>query len=213
MSKPFIVLLSIALALGIGLGGAFAGGVALGKSSGTEPQANSIGGPAGNFSQQSGQFGQAAGNFSQQSGQFGQGPGGQFQRRSGQEHEEGSVTQGELTQGSHPGDGSTQDFGQNFEGRNPVSGTIESIDGESIIIKTSHGETTVSVTEDTTINKIAKVSIGELQVGDQVTVIGPVDESGNIAAATIMINPEGLGGSFGGGQFRQRGSRRGQDRP
>ena len=98
-------------------------------------------------------------------------------------------------------------------GRNAVSGTVESIEGENITVKTSQGESAVSVTEDTTINKIAKVSIGELQVGDQVTVFGPVDEGGNIAAATIIINPEGLGRFFGGGQFRQRGSRRGQDRP
>ena len=74
MSRPFIVLLGIAVALGVGLGGAFAGGVAFGKSTATDPQANSVGGPAGSFSQQRGQFGQGS------SGQF---PGGQFQRGSG----------------------------------------------------------------------------------------------------------------------------------
>lgn len=211
MSRPFIVLLSIAVALGVGLGGAFVGGVALGKSSGTEPQANSIGGPAGNFSQQSGQFGQGAG--SQFSGR-------QFQRGSGAGRQ-GSTGQESLTQGLRSGDGSIESSGGSFRegfagslgGRNAVSGTVENIEGENITVKTSQGESAVTVNEDTTINKIAKVDIGELQVGDQVTVFGPVDEGGNIAASTIIINPEGLGRFFGGGQFRQRGSRRGQDRP
>ena len=194
MNRPFVVLLSIAAALGVGLGGAFAGGVALGKSSGTDSQANITNEPAG--------------NFSQQSGQFGQGSGGQFQRGSGQ-GPRGSDTQGELTQSPHPGDGSTQSFG----GRNSVSGTVENIDGESITVKTSQGETTATITRDTTINKIAEVSIDELQVGDQVTVIGPVDDSDSITASTIVINPEGLGRFFGSGEFRRRGSRPGQERP
>ena len=54
------------------------------------------------------------------------------------------------------------------------------------------------------------MSIGDLQVGDLVTVIGPVDEDGSIKASTIMINPDELGSLFGG---RQRGSRRGQETP
>ncbi len=202
MNRPFVVLLSIAVALGVGLGGAFAGGVALGKSSVTDSQANINSGPAD--------------NFSQQSGQFGQGSGGRFQPGSGPDRQ-GSATQGPLTLDRRSGNGSVESFGQSFdrrfEGRNAVSGIVENIEGQSITVKTSQGETAATITRDTTINKIAEVSIDELQVGDQVTVIGPVDDSDTITASTIVINPEGLGRFFGGGEFRQRGSRAGQERP
>ena len=198
MNRPFVVLLSIAAALGVGLGGAFAGGVALGKSSVTDSQANITNGPAG--------------NFSQQSGQFGQGSAGRFQPGSGPSRQD-SGTPGALTQGRRSLNGSEESFARRFEGRNAVSGIVENIAGESITVKTSQGETAATITRDTTISKIAEVSIDELQVGDQVTVIGPVDDTDSITASTIVINPEGLGRFFGSGEFRRRGSRPGQERP
>ncbi len=45
MTKPFMMLLVIAVVLGISWGGAFAGGVAFGKSQGEEPTASLGGGP------------------------------------------------------------------------------------------------------------------------------------------------------------------------
>jgi hypothetical protein len=76
--------------------------------------------------------------------------------------------------------------GQGGLGRG-ASGTVESLEGDTLTLSTAQDQTTVLLTDQTVINRFVAVERGDLQPGAQVTVLGERDDSGRITATTIQI--------------------------
>jgi hypothetical protein len=103
------------------------------------------------------------------------------------------MTEGEMPQpGGFPG-GSLPEGGQplsgsgvGFSGRGTI-GVVKTIDGDVITISTAQDVTTVTLSEDTRIEKYASAAITDLQPGMRVMVIGQPDDDGNITASQIQI--------------------------
>ena len=83
-----------------------------------------------------------------------------------------------------------------------INGTIESIEGDTITVNTAQGPLQVTLSEDTTINSIVEVESSVLTLDTRIAVNGQRNEAGVIEATSITITPEGF--AFGGGGF-QRG--------
>ena len=74
-------------------------------------------------------------------------------------------------------------------------GTIQSIDGDTIIVKLPDGSTvTVKTTDSTKVTKTAESSIADLKAGETLMVRGAKDGSGNVSATSIF---EGANSFFG----------------
>lgn len=111
------------------------------------------------------------------------GPGGQFQQLGNGQNRPAGFTgrNGTATRG----------------GMSPVSGEILSIDDKSITIKSQDGSSKIVVYADSTnINKTSEGSSSDLQVGEEVMVIGTEDANGTVTAQTISVG--GAGGFFRG---------------
>jgi predicted aconitase with swiveling domain len=73
-----------------------------------------------------------------------------------------------------------------------VNGEIISVEDETITIKTQEDDTRIVIFSDLTrINKTNEGSIADLQIGEQVMVVGAEDTSGVVTAQNISIG-EGL---------------------
>jgi len=184
-TKAFVLLLVGVLLLGGSIGGAFAGGIALGKSQGEDVAEGDL---AVESTLSLGQ---------QPSGQQTLGQAGQEQMaelreriRSGQISEEDMAQMREQFLGP---------VGQDFAMRGGLTGAIEEIEGGTITVNTSQGPLQAIVGEDTTIQKFAEVTLSDLLEGMQVTVIGQPGEDGAVEAVSIVVIPEGAGGFMGGG--------------
>ena len=173
-TKAFVLLLVGVLVLGGSIGGAFAGGVVVGKNQEAEAAPSSLPTqlPAGSGQQFTDQFSQ------EQLDQFRQ----QFQGEFGQRA------------GARGG----------YGGRGGLSGTIESIEGNLLTINTLQGPLQATIGEDTVIQQFAQGTLADLQTGTQVTVTGERGEDGTFEASSILLTPEGTEGFFGGGGRRQR---------
>lgn len=64
-------------------------------------------------------------------------------------------------------------------------GTIQSIDGNKLVISTESGNLTVLTSDTTLIQKFDSVGVDKLQVGEQVTVSGSKNADGTITARSI----------------------------
>lgn len=85
-----------------------------------------------------------------------------------------------------------------------TSGTISSIDGDSITLTLADGSTvTVTTTGDTSVTATEQSSVSQLSEGDTITVLGESDADGNVAADSIS---EGQSLGFGGGAGAERPS-------
>jgi hypothetical protein len=84
---------------------------------------------------------------------------------------------GQLPQG---GQGVATQFGGG------ISGTIETIEGNTLVINTDEGTINVKTTDTTMIEKNMPVSVGDLEVGEMVVVSGPQNEDGSVTARSIM---------------------------
>lgn len=194
-NKPFIILLIIAAVIGVGIGGVFAGSVALGKSSGEDTPANLIqGGPSANSTG-------APGPGSP--GEFGQGQGGQGPSRSSQRP--GGEFNPSAVDRQFQDPASDDPAAQRFPGRGGASGIVEKVEGEVLTITTTEGPVEVILAEDTGISRISEASVDELQPGVQVTVMGPAGEDGRVEGVSVIISPEGIE------SLPARGQRGGQD--
>ncbi len=81
-----------------------------------------------------------------------------------------------------------------------VFGTIESIDGDTMVISTGDGQkTTVKTTDTTLIEKNASVSISELAQGETVVVSGSKNDDGSLTARSVQVAPTGRIGGSGAG--------------
>ena len=198
MNKVFSLFLMVALILGGSLGGAFAGGVALGKTQREEPSGAQR---AGDFSQgqadRSQGWEQRAGPGGQrQRGGQGAGPEGGAQRAGqGGPDSSGHRVDGDGRQGFEgPRDGAE---GGGRRGRGGVGGAIESIDGNTLTITTPRGPVTVNTYEETTVRKIVDGTMEDLTQGVQIRVTGARDEEGTVKATSITLVPEGAQEFFG----------------
>ncbi len=176
-TKAFIILLVGFLALGGSIGGAFAGGIVLGKSQGEEAAAsNGITPTLPGSGLPQGFQGQLSTEELEQLRQ-------QFQGLAGR-----------------GGGGGGQGFaGGGFGGRGGLTGTIESLEDGSITVVTPQGPLQAGVDADTTIQVFAQGTLADLLIGMRVTVVGERGDDGTVNASSIVVIPEGEGGLFGGG--------------
>ncbi len=110
--------------------------------------------------------------------------------------------------GGNGGTGSATSNGGNNSFGGGVSGTVKSINGNSIQVSTAQNVTTVTLSGSTTVMKTVAAAPTDLQVGQQITVRGQRDSSGNVAATSIQVLPAGanFGGTGGGNGGRANGS-------
>jgi hypothetical protein len=198
-NKPFVVMLVLAVVVGVGIGGVIAGGMVLGNASGDDtPVSPFSGGAAAGPAGSAGPGGQ---------GQFGRGqvPSGQAERTQGQPDPSGVARQSP--------DRTSDDAAQRFPGRGAVTGTVENIEGEVVTITTPQGPVEVTIGQDTAISRISEAGVADLQPGARVTVMGPADEGGRVAAASLVITPEDLGTPAGRDRRGDQGFRREAEAP
>jgi hypothetical protein len=101
-----------------------------------------------------------------------------FGARGGQVPEGGQFPGGgQLPQG---GQGDTTQFGGG------IRGTIQAIEGETLVINTDDGTINVKTTDTTMIEKNMPVGVGDLEVGEMVVVSGPQNEDGSVTARSVM---------------------------
>lgn len=195
-TKSFLTLVIAVLVLGGSLGGAFVGGIALGKNQEDEDNValnnTSTQLPSGTDQQASGQLTQ------EQLDQFRQ------QIQSGEFDPENRDQLRQQFQDQF-GQGGPGDLG--FGGAGGLTGTIESIEGNTVTINTAQGPLQATISTDTSIQIITDGTLTDLENGTQVTVRGQRGEDGTVEATSITVTPEGLGGLFGGPLFE------GQRRP
>jgi polyisoprenoid-binding protein YceI len=88
-------------------------------------------------------------------------------------------------------------------------GTIDSIDGATLVVTTPQGTVSAIVGDETAINITSERGVEGLELGMQVSVFGERGDSGVLVASTITVATEGgdgfgrgrqFGGRFGGGQ-------------
>ena len=184
-TRAFVLLLVGVLAVGGSLGGAFVGGIALGKSQGDETAAQSTLPAQSSFSPNQ-----------PPSGQLSQDQIDQFRQRL-QSGEIDPQDLAQLRQGQ---------LGQGFAGRGGLTGTIEEIEGNTVTVNTAQGPLLATVGEETTIQMFTEGTLADLQTGLRVNVIGQRGEDGAVEATSIVVTPEGADGFFGGRQQREQQS-------
>lgn len=81
--------------------------------------------------------------------------------------------------------GSNSNYGQRPGGG--VSGTLENIDGDTLTLTTQNGTATVTVNDQTTIEKTVTGSSSDLATGKFIEITGTTDSNGNITASTITV--------------------------
>jgi len=91
--------------------------------------------------------------------------------------------------GQGPGLFGTPQPGQGGAGRfgGGVMGTIEAVEGNTLIITTQEGSVRVQTTDTTLIEKYTAVTIGDLKAGEGVMVSGTRQEDGSYTARSIRV--------------------------
>ena len=186
MTKTFSLFLMLALVLGVSLGGAFVGGVVLGKSQG---QTSTEEREAGRLSSEAGR---------QSPGQFG---GDRSDRPNRGFRPGGSLEQGQEGSRDRLRDRADLDSdGRRFGDRAGIFGTVERVDGDNVTVTTPRGPVTVTVGPETAIQRMVEGSLQDLKEEVRIRVIGPRDEEGNVQARAIILIPAGVDGVFGQGR-------------
>ena len=81
-----------------------------------------------------------------------------------------------------------------------TSGTIVSVKGGKIVVKTSDGtEKTVTTGDSTTVTTTSDADLTELKKGDTVRVVGETGDDGTVAATSISEGDTGFGDGAPGG--------------
>ena len=163
-NKAFLVLIAIAILLGAGLGGAFAAGVAVGRSQDDGQAANGVSIDTPVFTPPRAQEGlqeitpEQIQQFRQQLGEGGGFPLG--------------------------GAGGFPLGGGELAAR-ALTGDIESIDGNVITVNTPQGPLQATLSEDTGIQLFSQGTPQDLEVGQQVVIRGERNEEGVIQATDV----------------------------
>ena len=184
-NKLFLLLIAIAILLGAGLGGAFAAGVAVGKSQDGGGQAANETSDIPAFTPPRAQEGlreitpEQLQQFRQQLGEGG---------------------------GFPLGEGGGFPLGEGGLAARALTGDIESIDGNVITVNTPQGPLRATLSDDTGIQVFSQGTLQDLEVGQQVVVRGERNEEGVMEATTVIVTPEG--DLFGAGFPGAGGARR-----
>ena len=186
-TKGFMLLLASVLVLGAAIGGSFFGGLMIGKGQEAEAAASVAPVP------------QPRSATSQPAGQTD----GQTRDQLRQRFQSGNLTEEEIAQararfrsGALGGGGD----GGGGGGRRGLSGSIESIAGNTVTIETDQGPLEVTIGTETAVRLISQGSLDDLTTGMTVTVAGQRGEDGSLEASAITVVPEGAGGlRLGGG--------------
>ena len=218
-TKAFLVLIMIVIVLGGSIGGAFAGGVALGKSQDDDETTAATTVPGG-FQAPSAGSGQGdtagpGGNFTP--GGFSGGFNGEDRAVLRDRIQSGDISPEELAerQSRFQGggfDGQSQDHdSQQFQGGfgrdaggfggSGLFGTVASIDGGTLTVETIDGPQEVAVGDDTEVRLFVDGTLEDLESGTRVTVLGERAEDGTFQVSSIQVAPENVDGFFQGGRF------------
>ncbi len=186
-SGSFTLLIGVVVALGISIGGAFVGGIALGKSQDAEAaQATpEVPAPSGGFGLSDG-AGVASLDLLRQRIQSGDATPEELAQL--RQQFQGQFGGGGFGGGRLGGGG----FGQG------LTGTIDALDGNVITVNTPQGPLQATVTDETAIQLFSEGSLADLFEGLRVTVIGQ-RQNGAVEASAILLLPEEGEGFFGGG--------------
>ncbi|MDP6403408.1 MAG: hypothetical protein QF467_07675 [SAR202 cluster bacterium] len=187
------MLLVAVLVLGGGLGGAFAGGIAVGKSQESDTDSAVLSAPVAAAADQQAQAL----------------PDQQTRDQLRQRLQGGDVSDEELAelrqqfQGSGGFGAGAGPFGGGG-GRGGLIGTVEEISDGILTIDTPQGPLRATISADTTIQVFAEGTAEDIETGTQVTVVGVRGEDGTVVASSITVTPGTDGGFFfGGGQRRE----------
>ena len=210
-TKAFSILLLASLVMGVALGGAFAGGVALGKNGGPDQgQGSSSLRPPSGFQGEVG----GTGSGGREGGFRDRSSGGAAGRPAGSDSEGsgGGDSTNESRQSRHAGEGPA-----GSADRHPVSGTgqeyfgtIASFQDDVVILDSPHGQVQATISESTGIQKTLTGSVDDLAVGAGVSVLGRPAEGGLVQARSLTLLSEGsevVSGSPGGSGRRGLGGR------
>ena len=231
MTKSFLILLVLVLILGVGLGGSFVGGVALGRSQqaesndslaprlgtgdqlrGAGPGANGPGqgrrGQQGNTRNNGEAGGQAAAppdtadeNTRNAAGRPASAPPVGTDPGSQVSSPDGSPGSTDNADAPEPGSRANSPPGGG------LTGTIQQLDGSALTVTTVQGEAQVTVAGSTTIQQVVPATAEDLNAGETVWVIGQRGDDGTIEAQSIIIIPEGAANLFSAGGRRGAGQR------
>lgn len=67
-----------------------------------------------------------------------------------------------------------------------IMGTIEKIEGNTLVVSTEEGTVRVQTTDTTLIEKYMSVNVGDLQAGERVIISGTRNDDGSITARSIQ---------------------------
>jgi len=66
-----------------------------------------------------------------------------------------------------------------------IMGTIEAVEGDTLVVSTEEGEVRVQTTDTTLIEKNMAVGVEDLEAGEQVVVSGSQNDDGSVTARSI----------------------------
>ncbi len=231
MSKSFLILLVLVLILGVGLGGSFVGGVALGRSQQAEsndslsprlgtgdqlrgggPGADGPGqgrrGQQGNARNNGEAGGQAAAppdttdeNARNAAGPPASAPPEGADRGAQVSSPDGLPGSTDNADAPEPGSRASSPTGGG------LTGTIQQLDGGALTVTSPQGEAQVTVAGSTTIHQVVPATGEDLSAGETVRVIGQRGDDGTIEAQSIIIIPEGAANLFSASGRRGAGQR------
>ncbi len=231
MTKSFLILLVLVLILGVGLGGSFVGGVALGRSQQAEsndslsprlgsgdqlrgggPGADGPGqgrrGQQGNARNNGEAGGQAAAppdttdeNARNAAGPPASAPPDGADRDAQVSSPDGSPGSSDNADAPEPGSRASSPTGDG------LTGTIQQLDGGALTVTSPQGEAQVTVASSTTIQQVVPATAEDLSAGETVRVIGQRGDDGTIEAQSIIIIPEGAANLFSASGRRGEGQR------
>ena len=72
-----------------------------------------------------------------------------------------------------------------------ASGTVKSVDGNTVVVTTRNGDVKVKLGQDTTVQKMAQGSLQDIQPGLRIVVTGDTDSSGTVNARSVQVLPAG----------------------
>ena len=208
-TKAFLLLLLGFLLVGGAIGGAFSGGVALGKSSQKETAQQVLNLPTPTVSQArqtpSGGAVQDQLQVLRQRLQSGELSSEQLQQLQQELRDRlGSVGTGPAAGGGGLfGQGGAAGSGFGFG----LSGTIDKVEGSTVTINTPQGPLRATLGPDTAVQKFTVGGIADLTVGTSVRVTGQRGDGGVIQAQSVQIVPADQAELFGGGRGAVPGGR------
>jgi len=81
--------------------------------------------------------------------------------------------------------------GAGLSARPMTSGTVKSVDGNTVTVTTRNGEVKVELAGDTVINKMGPGTTEDIQPGLRITVMGDASSSGVVTARSVQLASAG----------------------